>query len=619
MADQAVVSLFFTSAEQILRKSTQMMTKRFPVICLILFLVLTTGQVKAVGYSFFAKARSHYQSVTSSKSSLYIGNPKIDSALASQKDSISLQNAFTLSREISVYLLEKGLHARALDILNNVKQFLESQPDKNRDVLLRLSTVYNLIGAIYEETGLWNDALAMYMNSMRCCDETSNDAGKARIYNNIGKLYYGRNQLDKAEELFNKAVNINRTLKKRSELFDNYNNLAGVWTLRHNTRKALEYALIALSQLDVNTDFYNLSIAYSNIGSLYQDMRNYIVALSYYHQAEAIQVSKSYHLSLIRSYLSILSLFQVTGQQDSAMKYVNKSLVLCGELKNASADLLVYKEASKFYTGIGNYRRAYEFGARYAALKDSLEAENSLTRIEQIQAVYEVINKEKDNKILHQKINLQALTLQRQRTFLITAIIVVVFFLCLVFILIRNNRNDRTRNNLIIKQSDQLHHQEKQMMLDKERTLTLELDYKNRQLTSYALHLVRSNEFVLKTTDELRQILLGIHPRDKERAERIRQLISELHQYSSGNVWEEFRLYFEEVHQSFEKNLSAAYPDLSPNDKKICALLKLGLSTKDIAAITFRELRSVESARNRLRKKLGISAEVNIQVFLSKF
>ena len=83
--------------------------------------------------------------------------------------------------------------------------------------------------------------------------------------------------------------------------------------------------------------------------------------------------------------------------------------------------------------------------------------------------------------------------------------------------------------------------------------------------------------------------------------------------------WEEFRLYFQEVHQSFEKNLTTAFPDLSPNDKKICALLKLGLSTKDIASITFRELRSVESARNRLRKKLGVSSEVNITNFLSQF
>ena len=156
-------------------------------------------------------------------------------------------------------------------------------------------------------------------------------------------------------------------------------------------------------------------------------------------------------------------------------------------------------------------------------------------------------------------------------------------------------------------------------MLQNEQTLKIELDYKNRQLTSYALHIARTNEFITKTTQDLKQILLELKPHEKNRADLIRQTLSDLHQYSAGNDWEEFRLYFEEVHQSFEKNLQATFPDLSPNDKKICALLKLGLSTKDIASITFRELRSVESARNRLRKKMGLSADINIHTFLSQF
>jgi tetratricopeptide (TPR) repeat protein len=585
-----------------------------------IFLLLSfraVGDTKSL--SFLSKARFHYLSVTGDQLADNKGSPKIDSALAVLRDSANISQAFVISREISVFLLEKGLHARALDILSDLRQYLESLHSKDKKVLVQLSVVYNLIGAIYEETGLWNDALAMYMNSMQCCEESNNLAGKARVYNNVGKLYFSRNELDKAEDLFNKAVEINRKLSIRPELFNNYNNLAGIWSQRHMPEKALEFALIALSQLDISRDHYDLSIAYSNIGNLYQDLGNYPVALSFYNQAAAIEKKKSYHLSLLRSYLSMLSLFEATGKQDSAAKYLAKSLEMSSLVNNPSASLQVYLDASKVYLRKGNYRKAQEFSSRYIALKDSLESVNSVTRIEQIQAVYEVINKEKDNKILQQRINLQQLTLQRQRIVLIATVLILLFSIVLVILLFRSKKRDRNRNQLIMKQADQLHHQEKQMLLTKEHNLTLELDYRNRQLTSYALHLVRNNEFVLKTIEELKQILLGISTRDKERAERIRQLISELHQYSSGNVWEEFRLYFEEVHQSFEKNLSAAYPDLSPNDKKICALLKLGLSTKEIASITFRELRSVESARNRLRKKLGIPPEMNIQVFLGQF
>ncbi|MCX6280444.1 MAG: tetratricopeptide repeat protein [Bacteroidetes bacterium] len=588
-------------------------------ICL---LIIVQGSLAFAGtsqYLFLKKARNHYKNEVEKSSEPEKGNAAIDSALKTVIDSSDFQKAYSISCEIGIFLLEQGKHALALDIYNDIRQYLEAKTSKSKEDEKKISSMYNVIGAIYEETGLWNDALSMYLNSLQACNNTNNEAGKAKVYNNIGKLYFSRNELDKAEGLFEKAIVINKTLNKRQELFNNYNNLAGIYQLRHNSNRALEYALIALNQLDIKKDFYDLSIAYSNIGNLYQDLGNKPVALSYYEQAARLQGQHSFQIALIRSFTSISSLYQDMKKQDSATAYMIKSLKLVEKLRNPSQTLFVYKTAARYFNKIGNYKSAYDLYSKYVALNDSLEKLNSITKIEQIQTVYEVINKEKDNKILQQKINLQELAIQRQKIILITAAALFLFFIYFLFNLVRNNRRERNRNSLIMNQSELLHQQEKQLLMDQEQNLKLELDYKNRQLTSYALHLVRNNEFVQKTTEELKHILLDLNPRDKDRSERIKQMISDLHQYSSGNVWEEFRLYFEEVHQSFDKNLSAAFPSLSPNDKKICALLKLGLSTKEIASITFRELRSVESARNRLRKKLGLDPDVNIQLFLSHF
>jgi tetratricopeptide (TPR) repeat protein len=348
-------------------------------------------------------------------------------------------------------------------------------------------------------------------------------------------------------------------------------------------------------------------------------MGNFQVAISYYMQSADLQEKKSFQIALLGSYLSISSLYQSISKEDSASYYITKALKLSERINNPSQKLLVLKAAAKYYEKIRSFEKAYNFYSSYVILNDSLEALNSLTKIEQIQAVYEVINKEKDNKILQQTINIQKLAIQRQRIVLIGVIVLFLLFIYLVFSLIHNNRREREKNQMILKQGNLLHQQEKDLLVNKEKTLELELDYKNRQLTSYALHMVRNNEFVFKTTEELKTILLGMSPKDKDRADKIRNLISDLQQYSGGHDWEEFRLYFEEVHQSFEKNLNSAFPNLSPNDKKICALLKLGLSTKEIASITFRELRSVESARNRLRKKMGLAADVNVHFFLSHF
>ncbi len=581
--------------------------------------VVSCLQASGSSFSFYAKAQSYYKSEWLAGYRKNPENKAIDSALINPGKEVDFNKAFSVSWKVGLFLLEQGKHPQALDIFSDIRSYLEAKPSKTQDDQKRISSVYNIIGAIYEETGLWNEALDLYMNSLQICNVNDFKAGKAKVFNNIGKLYFNRNELGKAENLFLKAIEINKSLDIRSELFNNYNNLAGIYKQRKDLKRALDYALIAMNQLDIHKDFYDLSILYSNIGNLYQDMGNISVALSYYQQAADIQGSKSFLGALIRSSLSISSVYEALHDDVSAGIYIAKSLKLAREMGNPSQNLIVLESAARYYRKSGDFKLSSGYYAEYVKLNDSLEALNSLTKIEQIQAVYEVINKEKNNQILQQKINLQQLAIQHQRIIMVASLVLFIFLAYFLINLLRTRKRERLRNEFIVSKTELLHTREKELMLDKEHSLNLQLDYKNRQLTSYALNMARTNEFIVKTSEELNQILLSLSVRDKERTQRIRNLLATLHQYSSGNSWEEFRLYFQEVHQSFEKNLGAAFPDLSSNDKKICALLKLGLSTKDIANLTFREIRSVESARNRLRKKLNLPAEVNIINFLSQF
>lgn len=570
-------------------------------------------------FSFLEKARRHYLQEISVSGVAGKGDPAIDSALLLTIATGDFKTASDLAWEIGLFLLEQGYHAAALDIYNDLRNQLESKADRSPEEQKYFSSVLNIIGAIYEETGLWNEALDLYMHSLQVCKTTGYEAGKAKVYNNIGKLYYSRDDLDKAETLFNQAVSINRKLDIRGELFNNYNNLGGIYLKRHNPKKALEYALLAMNQLEVDRDSFDIAIAYSNIGNLYQEMGNYPLALTYYQQAASIQEEKSFQFPLVRSYLSIASLYEAMGDDAKAAAYLEKSLEMASASDNLSQEMTVLLEAARFHEKRGNYKLSSGYYSSYVRLNDSLAVLNSLTKMEQIQAVYDVINKEKDNRILQQRVNLQELAIQRQRIVILAVVLIFLLLAVLLFILQRNRIRERKRNRLIASQSETLHQNEKEMLLRQEEALQRELDYKNRQLTSHALNLARNNECVAKIASDLKQLLLELGTRDKERSERIKKMLSDLQHHSAGFDWEEFRLYFQEVHQSFEKNLTEAFPDLSPNDKKICALLRLGLTNKDISSITFRELRSVESARNRLRKKLGLPANVHIQTFLSQF
>jgi DNA-binding CsgD family transcriptional regulator len=142
------------------------------------------------------------------------------------------------------------------------------------------------------------------------------------------------------------------------------------------------------------------------------------------------------------------------------------------------------------------------------------------------------------------------------------------------------------------------------------------IDEQNRELTSYMLHLIKTNEFISDTNVELKQLLRQLNPRDRQTREHIRQLIDKLNQQNSTDKWDKFSYYFEKVHPSFYHNLEKLHPDLTLKEKRLCAFLQLKLSSKEISVITLKEVRSIESARNRLRKKLGLEQDDSITKFL---
>jgi tetratricopeptide (TPR) repeat protein len=376
---------------------------------------------------------------------------------------------------------------------------------------------------------------------------------------------------------------------------------------------------MAMNLLDLKKDFYNLSLVYMNLGCLFEDMKNYPNALSYYRQAVDLQQKNSYGAQQVKTYLYIMHVFQELKLADSVHAYLIKAQILAEGLNNQPLMLDVMKTASEHYRKSGDFKHAAEYYSRYLVLNDSIEKLNSLKKIDQIQSVYEVTSKEKDLSILRQRVNLQELSIQRQRAVIAAAVILVGMLTLLIIWRFRSRKRDRIAHELIRQQEELIRQQEKQALLEKEKITQLELDFKNRQLASYALAQTQNNELLMQATTGLKEVFLELNQRDKTNQEKIGSIIKKLQQHTGANSWDEFRLHFEAVHPSFEKNLLTAVPDLSPNDLKICAFIKLNLSSKEIAAITFRETRSIESARNRLRTKLGLTKEMSIHAFLSNF
>ncbi|PKK35838.1 hypothetical protein BWI96_15010 [Siphonobacter sp. SORGH_AS_0500] len=134
-----------------------------------------------------------------------------------------------------------------------------------------------------------------------------------------------------------------------------------------------------------------------------------------------------------------------------------------------------------------------------------------------------------------------------------------------------------------------------------------ELEQRSRELTSYTLQEVKSSRFL----EEIRQTIL------QEKAGDVRKIPQLITNHLHGEAkWSYFKDVFENVHPDFFNRITAQFPSLNPNDIRLMALLKMNLSTKEIADILGISPQSANTARYRLRKRLNLKPEDELETLI---
>jgi DNA-binding CsgD family transcriptional regulator len=163
----------------------------------------------------------------------------------------------------------------------------------------------------------------------------------------------------------------------------------------------------------------------------------------------------------------------------------------------------------------------------------------------------------------------------------------------------------------------ELEKNEKEIMKLRNEKLEAELEYKNTELASSAMHLVQKGELLSKIKEEL--VKLNKEPNRQKAPEEFKKIIKILGEEDKMDAeWEQFAQHFDKVHSNFLRMLKKKYPSLTGNESKLCAYLRMNLSTKEIAQLMNISVRGVEISRYRLRKKLELTTSTNIFDFLIK-
>ncbi len=156
----------------------------------------------------------------------------------------------------------------------------------------------------------------------------------------------------------------------------------------------------------------------------------------------------------------------------------------------------------------------------------------------------------------------------------------------------------------------------------KSEQLEHDIKHKSGELSNITMNVIRKNEILLDIAARLTKLQQGVKGSKDEKAidkelDHIKVLIRE--NISHDDDWRNFTRNFDVVYENYMKRLVQKYPNLSSSDQRLCAYIKMGLSSKEIAPLLNISYRSVEMTRYRLRKKMDLPREVNLAEYLRNF
>lgn len=151
---------------------------------------------------------------------------------------------------------------------------------------------------------------------------------------------------------------------------------------------------------------------------------------------------------------------------------------------------------------------------------------------------------------------------------------------------------------------------EQQLMKIKNEQLEQDFESKNRELAASTMNLIKKNELLSMIKDDLKK--------SNDSSERnIKSVISTINKnINEDDTWDMFKEAFNNADKDFLKKIKAAHPLLTPNDLRLCAYLRLNLSSKEIAPLLNISVRSVEIKRYRLRKKMDLQHELGLVEYI---
>lgn len=486
--------------------------------------------------------------------------------------------------ESEKYLFSKAIYweeisLRSYEATGNLKKKAESE--------------YRL-AKLYFQKGQYHKTLLFATEAQEIFKSEKDTSRLLDCYNMLGAVYYICREFDISNQYFQLFANGARNSKDSVRLISALNNSAQHSRTVKDTAKAVRLYNESIRLCRQIRDTSLLCLVYLNLTDAYIDFGMYDQAEKY------LKIAAKYAKpvdNLGHYYRSLGVLNMIQGKPESAIESLNKAVETYSTGEFEIKRQFCLDVLHPIYAELGQYTEAYNTLDAY--FNASRENSSKDVYLELFRAQNEIkFNSEKD-KMKEQR-NRQNLLLVSIGSALIIVLLNISFWI--------------KKKSYTIKQKEA---EVKNRILMNEKKEN-EIRTKNEILEIKKMQQFQMDQLVKEVIGKLQK--LEKQTPEENTKQVINQICSELKGSKEESDWKEITQFIPEFNSYFFQNLLKDFPDLSVNERRLCALLNMNMTSKEISEITKQSPHSINIARCRLRNKLNLTGkQESIQEFLSRY
>ena len=474
------------------------------------------------------------------------------------------------------------------DALQLMKQAMQQARESNDEYLLAfVSRIYFSTAFFYNEVEL---SVMYSIYSVELCEKLFGSS-EYSFYQFVGELMYRVKEYEKCKDYSLKwlAIMANTQIQAYKDYRMNvFNTLALAYHRTGKYDSAMYYYNKALAETLTNPWPGWKGIISGNMGQVFYLLNQYDTALTLLEKDYHISMEYKYFDNAANSLQWAARTNVALGNKGKALQQVREAMTLIQQMPDDNYRQNIYYAAVSVFKINGLDDSAVYYSGLYQQLHDSIEKKIATSSL----AISNMRLSEEKNRYNIRRMQQEKKSQMQQRNFIILAILL----LSVISLLVVN------RQRIQLKYRQQNLEKEKKIIEN-------EMVAAKQQMEMFTQNIIEKTSMIEKLEQQMQQ---SNTPAGQQETIAVLSHLSIL----TEDDWDKFKLLFEKIYPMFFQRLKTATPDITVAEQRMAALIRLQLTTRQMASMQGISPDSVHKTRQRLRHRLSVSNETNLEIFL---